>query len=175
MYFKAWVGVPLRWVKCAWRPIPQSWHAIDARASGRAEIQNDRASHPLNAMLNYAYAVLQSQVQIEAVAGGYDPTLGIMHNGYKGSPALVFDLMESRRPTVDAAVLAFALAQSFSPADFLIRSDGTMRLMPQLARRLCQIANASVSAQCPIVMAIRSATTASSADMGDCRVSGHPN
>ena len=37
------------------------------------------ASHPVNAILNYAYAVLQSQVQIKAVADGYDPMLGIMH------------------------------------------------------------------------------------------------
>jgi CRISPR/Cas system-associated endonuclease Cas1 len=101
--------------------------------------KNVRASHPLNAALNLAYAVLQSQVQIEAVAAGYDPTLGIMHHGYQGSPALVFDLMEPRRPEVDAVVLAFALSEAFSAADFLIRSDGVVRLAPQLARRVCQL------------------------------------
>jgi CRISP-associated protein Cas1 len=93
--------------------------------------------------VNYAYAVLQSEVQIEAVAAGYDPTLGIMHNGYKGSPALVFDLTEPRRPRVDAAILAFALGDTFSAADFAIRSDGVVRLMPQLTRRVCQIAHVS--------------------------------
>jgi CRISP-associated protein Cas1 len=90
-------------------------------------------------MLNYAYAVLQSQVQIEAVAAVYDPILGIMHHGYKGSPALVFDLMEPHRPKVDVAVLAFALSETFSGADFVIRSDGVVRLAPQLARRVCQL------------------------------------
>jgi CRISPR/Cas system-associated endonuclease Cas1 len=34
-------------------------------------------AHPVNAILNYTYAVLQSQVQIKAVADGYDPMLGI--------------------------------------------------------------------------------------------------
>jgi CRISPR/Cas system-associated endonuclease Cas1 len=90
-------------------------------------------------MLNLAYSVLQSQIQIEAVAAGHDPTLGIMHNGYQGSPALVFDLMEPCRPKGDTAVLAFALSETFSGADFVIRSDGVVRLAPQLARRLCYL------------------------------------
>ena len=98
-----------------------------------------RASHPLNAMLNYAYAVLQCTLKVEAVSAGYDPTLGIMHHGYNGSPALVFDLMEPHRPRVDAAVLAFSLSETFSGADFVIRSDGVVRLAPQLARRICQL------------------------------------
>ena len=140
-YFKAWGGTPLRWKGSARRPIPESWQAIGPRAAARnaGKAKNIRASHPLNAMLNYAYAVLQSQVQIAAVADGYDPTLGIMHHGYKGSPALVFDLMEPNRPKADAAVLAFALSETFSGADFVIRSDGVIRLAPQLARSLCQL------------------------------------
>jgi hypothetical protein len=64
-----------------------------------------------------------------------------MHNGYQGSPALVFDLMESRWPKMDATVIAFALSETFSGADFVIRSDGVVRLAPQLARRVCQLAS----------------------------------
>ena len=45
-----------------------------------------------------------------------------------------------RAPKVDAVVLGFALGETCSPADFVIRSDGTVRLAPQLARRVCQIA-----------------------------------
>src|SRR5260370_24700674 len=139
-YFKAWEGAPVRWKATTRRPIPDGWRAVGARASlhgGKAK--NVRASHPVNAMLNLAYAVLQSQIQIEAVADGYDPTLGILHNGYQGSPALVFDLMEPHRPKVDAAVLAVALSATFSGADFVIRSDGVVRLAPQLARRVWQL------------------------------------
>jgi hypothetical protein len=62
-------------------------------------------------MLNYVYGVLQSQLQIEAIAAGYDPTLGIMHHGYKGSPALVFDLMEPRRPKGGCGGFGFRLAR----------------------------------------------------------------
>jgi CRISPR-associated protein Cas1 len=141
-YFKAWEGLPLRWKAAARRPIPDSWRTIGPRSALRAgKPSNERAVHPVNAMLNYAYAILQSQVQIEAVAQGYDPRLGIMHNpGRREEPALVFDLMEPRRGTVDAAILTFALSEPFSPADFVIRADGTVCLMPQLARRVCSLA-----------------------------------
>jgi CRISP-associated protein Cas1 len=124
-YFKAWEGIQLGWKSTKRRPIPDAWRAIGPRAAVRgAKARNARASHPLNALINYAYAVLQAQTQIEAVAAGYDPTLGIMHNGYQGSPALIFDLMEPSRPTVDAAILRFALAETFSAADFVLRSAG---------------------------------------------------
>jgi CRISPR-associated endonuclease Cas1 len=139
-YFRAWEGVLLRWKSTARRPIPESWRAIGPRSAvlhGQAE--NGRASHPLNAMLNYAYAVLQSRVQIDAVDAGYDPTLGIMHHGFRGSPALVFDLMEPRRPKADAVVVGFALSEAFTKADFVIRFDGVVRLAPQLAKRVCQV------------------------------------
>lgn len=144
-YFKAWEGIPLQWGSTARRPMPDTWRTIGPRAairSGRAK--NARASHPVNAMLNHAYAILQSQIQIEAVAAGYDPTLGIIHHGYQGSAALVFDLMEPSRPKVDAAILRFASGETFSPADFVLRSDGVVRLAPQLARRVCQLVHAPV-------------------------------
>jgi len=149
-YFKAWEGIPFRWKSTERRPIPDSWRTIGPRAairSGRAK--NARASHPLNAMLNYALAILQSRVQIDAVAAGYDPTLGIMHNGYQGSPALVFDLMEPCRPKVDAAVLGLLLAEIFSPSDFVLRSDGVVRLATQLARRVCQLISRGSEGQTP--------------------------
>ena len=52
----------------------------------------------MNAILNYAYAILQSEVQIKTVTDGYDPMLGIMHYERDGSPAFVFDMMEPERP-----------------------------------------------------------------------------
>ena len=78
--------------------------------------------------------MLQSQVQIKAVVDGYDPMLGIMHYERDGSPAFVFDLMEPERPKVDRVVLDFVKTTVFDPADFTIRSDGVVRLNPQLAR-----------------------------------------
>ena len=85
-------------------------------------------------MLNYAYAVRASQLQIQAVASGFDPGTGIMHHDKKGYPSYVYDLIEPERPKVDATIIAFAQSRKFSGADFVLRSDGACRLSPQLAK-----------------------------------------
>ncbi len=85
-------------------------------------------------MLNYAYTVKLAQLQIQAVADGYDPLLGIMHHERKDAPAFVLDLIEPERPRVDAALLTFIQSRSFCGGDFVIRPDGVCRLSPQLAR-----------------------------------------
>ena len=90
----------------------------------------------MNAMLNYAYAVLESQVRIQVVSDGFDPTQGIMHETREGSSAFVFDMMEPERPKVDRAVLEFVKANPLHPADFTIRPDGVCRLNPEMAKRL---------------------------------------
>jgi CRISP-associated protein Cas1 len=141
-YFGAWNGVPLAWKSTTRFPIPDAWLQIGWRASVRASLKpkNINANHPFNAMLNYAYAVRQSQLQIEAVAAGFDPIIGLMHHAHHGVPAYIFDLMEPERPKVDAALLQFALAQTFTGADFVIANDGVCRLAPQLARRVVGLA-----------------------------------
>ena len=91
----------VRWRGASRRPIPESWKTIEQRTSPFQLVQlagNRNAAHPVNAILNYAYAVLQSQMQINAVAGGYDPIIGIMHEGRDGSSPFIFDLMEPKRP-----------------------------------------------------------------------------
>jgi CRISPR-associated endonuclease Cas1 len=142
-YFKAWQGIPLRWTGTGRKPVPEAWRQLGPRNSMRVGklAKNRNATHPVNAMLNYAYAVLQAQLQIKLVADGYDPTLGIMHHGYRGSPAFVFDMMEPERPKVDRAVLEFLKANPLHPADFTIRADGVCRLNPGMTARIVQTAN----------------------------------
>jgi CRISP-associated protein Cas1 len=87
-YFRAWKGMPIKWRGTNRRPIPDSWEEIEQRTSSIRLAGNRSASHPVNAILNYAYAVLQSEIQINAVAEGYDPTIGVMHEARDGSSAL---------------------------------------------------------------------------------------
>lgn len=81
VYFSAWVGTPLQWKAVKRHPVPDNWRAIDRRQSlvtGKKGKNRD-ASHPLNAMLNYAYAVLEAHVRLEVLSRGYDPALGVLH------------------------------------------------------------------------------------------------
>ena len=133
-YFRAWRGIPIKWRGTSRRPIPGPWKEIGQRTSPFHVAGNRNAAHPVNAILNYAYAVLQSRIQIDAVAEGYDPTIGIMHEARDGSPAFIFDMMEPQRPMIDRKVLEFVKSHVFDPADFVIRSDGVCRLNPEMAR-----------------------------------------
>ena len=134
-YFSAWRSFPLRWKGIKRNPIPEDWKRIGQRQSYRSG-SNQRAIHPVNAMLNYSYGVLESQVRMEIVAAGLDPTIGYLHSCQPGRPALVFDLMEPLRPVVDREILTFVRNETFEPADFTIKKNGVCRLNPQLARRV---------------------------------------
>jgi CRISPR-associated protein Cas1 len=102
-YFSAWQSLPLQWKGIGRRPVPDDWHQIGPRTSGKNRVGTNRnATHPVNAILNYAYAVLESQVRMQIAADGYDPTIGFLHTYNMERPALAFDLMEPLRPVVDA-------------------------------------------------------------------------
>jgi CRISP-associated protein Cas1 len=81
------------------------------------------ATHPVNAMLNYAYSVLERQVRIVTVRHGLDLMVGYLHVCRPGRVALVYDLMEPLRPRVDRLVLHFVRSHPFSPGDL----GGTLR------------------------------------------------
>ena len=143
-YFQAWRAIELKWSNSKRYPIPDEWRTFFSRGSlaisnrGGANI---RATHPVNALLNYAYAALLSQMKIQAIADGYDPTLGVVHKRQRSSfgpprPGFAIDRMEPHRPVVDRAVLKLLREETFSGADFLLQSDGVVRLSPELARHL---------------------------------------
>src|SRR3984885_8759249 len=133
-YFRSWVGMPIKWRGTSRRPIPENWRSIGQRSSPYHLAGNRNAAHPVNAILIYAYAALESEIRIKAISEGYDPTMGIMHEGGDGSSKFIFDLMEPERPKIDRAVLDFVKGHVFDPADFVIRSDGVCRLNPEMAR-----------------------------------------
>jgi CRISP-associated protein Cas1 len=135
-YFRSRVGMPIKWRGISRRPIPDNWHSIGVRSSPYHLASNRNAAHPVNAILNYAYAALESEIRIKAISDGYDPTIGIMHEGSDGSSKFIFDLIEQERPKVDRSVLDFVRGHVFDPADFVIRTDGVCRLNPQMARMI---------------------------------------
>ena len=120
-------------------PISDEWRTVGPRYSRFYAVGSRHAAHPVDAIImNYAYAVLQSQVQIKLVAEGYDPMLGIMHSDRDDAPAFDFDMMEPERPKVDRAVLAFL--KSEARIGGLHGTVGrVVRLNPELARRVAGV------------------------------------
>lgn len=148
-YFNAWRSNPLNWSNTHRRPIPDDWHSIGRRSSKVAKQSNPNryATHPFNAMLNYAYGVLETQVRRQIVASGLDPSIGYLHGNYRGKQPLVYDLMEPIRPIVDRKVLEFVQRESFEPGDFVLLVDGVCRLNPQLARNVVRAIDVSANVQ----------------------------
>lgn len=135
-YFSIWSDITMQWKSHSKYPVPKSWRHYLSRSSpltGKLP-KNKNAAHPVNAMLNYAYAAKASQLQIKAIAEGFDPYSGIMHHARDDFPAYVYDMIEPERPKVDANILAFAQSRKFSGADFILCKDGVCRLSPQLAK-----------------------------------------
>ena len=88
-YFRGWVGMPIKWRGKSRRPIPENWRSAGPRSSPYHLAGNRNAAHPVNGILNYAYAALESEIRIKAIADGYDPTVGITHEGHDGSSKLI--------------------------------------------------------------------------------------
>jgi CRISPR-associated protein Cas1 len=132
-YFGAMRDLPLKWKGVGARPVPSDWHKIGSRLSPLSKRNRD-AVHPVNAMLNYGYSMLENQVRVAVVAAGLDPTIGCLHSTYDEQHALVFDLMEPLRPVVDREVLKLVRRHNFSPGDFTLTAEGICRLNPQLTR-----------------------------------------
>lgn len=149
-YWRAWQGIEIRWKARSRYPIPDSWRSYTSRISQNdKKWRNRNATHPINAMLNYAYAVLMADMRIKAIADGYDPMLGILHDqrdkGKDRTASFALDLMEPLRPVVDRAVLKLVRAETFSGADFVLQGDGVCRLNGELSRVIAQAAQAVAS------------------------------
>jgi hypothetical protein len=76
-YFRGWGGIPMKWRGTSRRPIPDNWNSIGQRSSPYHLAGNRNASHPVNAILNHAYAVLESEIRIKAISRATTQQLGL--------------------------------------------------------------------------------------------------
>jgi len=63
------------------------------------------AADEFNAMLNYAYGALYSQVERACIIAGLDPFVGFLHTDNYNKKSLVFDLIEPFRILADRCVV----------------------------------------------------------------------
>ena len=77
------------------------------------------AQDPVNAMLNYSYAILASEVLKSLHTSGLDPYAGFLHTDRYARKSLVFDLMEEfRQQIVDKSVLKLINRNQIEKDDF---------------------------------------------------------
>ena len=150
-YFRAWERrVAAQFVKRDAAAVPTHWRAFGGRSSHITG--NPRtATDPVNAMLNYLYALLEAETRIALLTFGIDPGLGFAHADVSNRDALALDVMEAARPAVDSWLLNLLATRPFKPREFLEERDGRCRLTPPLAHELAASIGRWRSVIAPIV------------------------
>src|SRR5262249_8136635 len=140
-YWSTWHNLPIAFPKSALPRVPAHWRRFGSR---RSELTGSPrlAVNPSNAILNYLYAVLESEARIAAVVVGLDPNLGFMHVDTASRASLACDLMEAVRPSVDAFVLRWLMNESLRREWFFEERNGNCRLMAACASFLSNTAQA---------------------------------
>lgn len=81
---------------------------------------------PVNACLSLAYTLLHARAVQAAVAQGFDPMLGFLHEPKYSRDSLAADLIEPWRPHVDAWVLEQFATQELRNDDFTHDQDSCL-------------------------------------------------
>lgn len=86
------------------------------------------AQDPINAMLNYGYALLEGEVWHGVHYAGLDPYGGFLHVDRPGKASMVLDLMEEfRQQVVDRTVISLITKGTVKPDEFEY-SEGVCKL-----------------------------------------------
>jgi CRISPR-associated protein Cas1 len=97
-----------------------------------------RATHPVNAILNYAYSVAAAQVTRSLIAAGFDSTAGFLHADADGRHSLTYDALELLRADIDVRILPWVASHTWRRSDFPVTPQGVVRLQPTLAALVAQ-------------------------------------
>jgi CRISPR-associated endonuclease Cas1 len=148
-YWGAWSDLPIAFPKVDLRRVPDHWRIFKNRVSpltGSPRL----AANPVNAMLNYLYALLESETRLAVAALGLDPGLGVLHMDAPARDSLAFDVMEPVRPMVDDYVLNWIMRGTLKREWFFEQRDGSCRLMGAFAVQLAQTSPTWASAVAPL-------------------------
>jgi CRISPR-associated endonuclease Cas1 len=148
-YWSAWHSLPVMFPQSELRRTPEHWRVFGTRKSPLSGSPR-LAATPANAMLNYLYALLESEARLAAAALGLDPGLGVMHTDLPARDSLACDLMEPVRPQVDAYLLDWILRTPLKREWFFEQRDGNCRLMASLCARLSETAPTWARAVAPL-------------------------
>jgi len=148
-YWSAWRTVPVIFPMRDIPRVPDHWRIFGSRQSpltGSPRL----AVNPPNAILNYLYALLESESRLALAALGLDPGIGVLHVDTPARDSLACDLMEAVRPRVDAYLLDWLTSEPVRREWFFEKRNGNCRLMGSFAVRLSETAPTWSHAVAPI-------------------------
>jgi CRISPR-associated endonuclease Cas1 len=139
-YWQSFREVPVSFQKLDSDKVPAHWKTWGSRYSPLGGFSPRLAITPAHAIVNYLYAVLESESIIACQKMGLDPALGILHMDWQERPSLALDVMEPVRPSVDRWVFEFLASAPLEKRLLWERPDGNCRLMAEFCATLAETA-----------------------------------
>jgi CRISPR-associated endonuclease Cas1 len=140
VYFGLLRDIPVLWPKMDLPRIPEHWRKAGSRQSqlsGGPRL----AITPFHCVLNYCFALLESETRLALTAVGLDCGLGFgLHIDIANRDSLALDVLEPVRPDVESWLVSWILREPFRRADFLETATGNCRLMSNICARLAETA-----------------------------------
>jgi CRISPR-associated protein Cas1 len=119
-----------------WRYLQQILPVRFGFTSRMHETHQMNASDPFNVLLNYGYAILESQCRKTLNSIGLEPTVGFLHEARQTKYPLVYDFQEPYRWLVDTTVISCLESSHFGKNDFYRMDNYVLRLRPEAVRKL---------------------------------------
>lgn len=136
-YWSAWHELPVTYSRADLPRVPEHWRTFGSRLSPLTRSPR-LAVNPPNAMLNYLYAILESEARLAISELGLDPGIGFLHSDTRTRDSLACDLMEPIRPKVDAFLLDWLHSGPLQRRWFFEQRDGNCRLTNACATQLSE-------------------------------------
>jgi CRISPR-associated endonuclease Cas1 len=138
-YWSVWNLLPILFPRQDQKRVPEHWTRFGTRKSvltGSPRL----ATNPPNAILNYCYALLESESRLALATHGLDPGIGMLHVDTPKRDSLACDIMEAVRPSVDAWLLDWIMREPLRRSDYFEQRNGNCRLMAPFATKLSETA-----------------------------------
>ena len=109
--------------------------------TGRKNKSNSRnynASDEINALLNYGYAILESEIRKAINSVGLDYSIGFLHEINQSRTPLVYDIQELLRWLIDISVIQLLEEKKIKKSNFIITENYHTRLGEKIAKLLIE-------------------------------------
>ena len=98
----------------------------------------DHASDEINALLNYGYSILASEIKKFLNSVGLDSQIGFLHETMSSRTPLVYDIQELFRWLIDLSVIQLLEDNNLKKSDFILTENYHIRLKPDTAKLLVE-------------------------------------
>ena len=113
----------------------------------KSSSRNYNASDEINALLNYGYSILESEIRKEINSVGLDYSIGFLHEINQSRTPLVYDVQELFRWLIDISVIQLLEEKKIKKSDFIITENYHTRLGEDVAKWLIEKINSNFNAR----------------------------